>query len=116
MPRRGPATSIRAINLFTSSAIALNPDTGKMVGYHQYHQNNSWDWDRDPATDADQHDHDGQTFDALVHPGRDGYLWVLQQTDGGIGYVYGKRFVYQNAFKSLDRRPGGRPTTTTTSR
>ena len=26
-------------NLYTSSTIALNPDNGKIVGYHQYHQN-----------------------------------------------------------------------------
>ena len=53
--------------------------------------------------------HNGQTIDALVHPARDGYLWVLQQTDNGIKFISGQPFVYQNAFKSLDPQTG-RPT------
>ncbi len=33
-------------SLYTSSTVALNPDTGKLEGYHQYHWNDSWDWTR----------------------------------------------------------------------
>ena len=32
-------------NLYTSSTIALDPDTGRIKGHFQYHQNDSWDWD-----------------------------------------------------------------------
>ena len=32
-------------NLYTSSTLALDGDTGKIKGYFQYHQNESWDWD-----------------------------------------------------------------------
>ena len=32
-------------NLYSSSVIALDPDTGKIRGHHQYHWNDSWDWD-----------------------------------------------------------------------
>ena len=32
-------------NLYTSSTLALDGDTGKIKGYFQYHQNKSWDWD-----------------------------------------------------------------------
>jgi alcohol dehydrogenase (cytochrome c) len=49
----------------------------------------------------------GQAFDALVHPARDGYLWVLRQDDSGIHFVSGKPFVGQNAFKGLTEE--GRP-------
>ncbi|HQT77219.1 MAG: PQQ-dependent dehydrogenase, methanol/ethanol family [Rhodospirillales bacterium 20-64-7] len=94
-------------NLFTSSVIALNPDTGKMVGYHQYHQNDSWDWDEIDSPMLIKMNHNGQPFDGLVHPGRDGYLWVLKQDDQGIHFVSGKPFVGQNAFKGLDE--SGRP-------
>jgi alcohol dehydrogenase (cytochrome c) len=98
-------------NLYTSSVIALNPDTGKMVAYHQYHQNDSWDWDEiDAPMLINMSYNGGQPFDALVHPGRDGYLWVLKQVENGkIGFVYGKPFVGQNAFKSIDEKTG-RPT------
>jgi alcohol dehydrogenase (cytochrome c) len=95
-------------NLYTSSVIALNPDTGKMEGFHQYHPNDSWDWDEidAPILVGNMSSH-GQTFDGLVHPGRDGYLWVLKQTDSGIDFVSGQPFVGQNAFKGLDE--AGRP-------
>ena len=96
-------------DLYTSSTLALNPDTGKIEGYHQYHWNDSWDWDEIRPPVLINMQHDGQTIDALVHPGRDGYLWTLQQTDNGIKFISGQPFVYQNAFKSLDPQTG-RPT------
>jgi alcohol dehydrogenase (cytochrome c) len=98
-------------DLYTSSVIALNPADGKIVAYHQYHPNDSWDWDEvRPPVLISNLETDGRTIaDALVHPGRDGYLWVLQQTDHGIGFVWAKPFVYQNAFTSIDPKTG-RPT------
>jgi alcohol dehydrogenase (cytochrome c) len=96
-------------NLYTSSVIALNPDTGKIEGYHQYHQNDSWDWDEIDAPILTKLNKNGQEFDGLIHPGRDGYLWVLKQTDKGIQFVSGQPFVGQNAFKSIDPETG-RPT------
>ncbi len=56
-------------DLYTSSTIALNPDTGKIEGYHQYHWNDSWDWDEIRPPVLINMQHDGQTIDALVHPG-----------------------------------------------
>ncbi len=32
-------------NLYTSSVLALDVNTGAIKGYHQYHPNDSWDWD-----------------------------------------------------------------------
>ncbi len=98
-------------NLYTSSVIALDPDTGKIVGHHQYHQNDSWDWDEiDSPMLINMSYNGGQPFEALVHPGRDGYLWVLKQMgEGQIGFVYGKPFVGQNAFTGIDAKTG-RPT------
>jgi len=96
-------------DLYTSSTIALNPDTGEIKGYHQYHWNDSWDWDEIRPPVLINMQHNGQTIDALVHPARDGYLWTLQQTDSSIKFISGQPFVYQNAFKSLDPQTG-RPT------
>lgn len=94
-------------NLYTTSVIGLNPDTGKMVGYHQYHPNDSWDWDEiDSPILINDMTYKGQTFNGLVHPGRDGYLWVLKQEPKGIGFVYGEPFVGQNAFKGIDPETG----------
>ena len=96
-------------DLYTSSTVALDPDTGKLQGFHQYHWNDSWDWDEIRPPMLINLEHNGQMIDALVHPARDGYLWTLQQTDNGIKFISGKPFVYQNAFKSLDPQTG-RPT------
>ncbi len=96
-------------NLYTSSVIALDPDTGKIEAFHQYHQNNSWDWDEVRPPMLVNMNWKGQPVDALIHPGRDGYLWLLGQTDKGIEFLAGKPFVYQNAFKSIDPQTG-RPT------
>jgi alcohol dehydrogenase (cytochrome c) len=93
-------------DLYTASTIALDPDTGKIAEYHQYQWNDSWDWDEVRAPILVKMQHDGRTIDALVHPARDGYLWLLQQTDKGISYIWGKPYVYQNVFTSLDPRTG----------
>ena len=93
-------------NLYTSSTVALDPGTGQIKAYHQYHYNDSWDWDEIRPPMLISMEHNGQMIDALVHPARDGYFWVLQQTDNGIKYINAWPFVYQNAFKSLDPQTG----------
>ena len=94
-------------NLYTSSVIGLNPDNGKIVGYHQYHQNDSWDWDEiDAPMLINNLTYGGKTFDGLVHPGRDGYLWTLKQGEEGIDFVYGTPFVENNVFKGIDAKTG----------
>src|SRR3984957_4935236 len=93
-------------NLYTSSTIALNPDTGKIVGHFQYHQNDSWDWDEIDSPMLINMTYEGKTFDGLVHPARDGYLWALKQGEEGIDFVYGKPFVDNNVFKSIDPKTG----------
>jgi alcohol dehydrogenase (cytochrome c) len=93
-------------NLYTTSTIALNPDTGKIVTHFQYHHNDSWDWDEVRPPILVNMQYQGQSIDALVHPARDGYLWLLQQTDSGIKYLRAKPFVYQNVFTSIDPETG----------
>ena len=39
MPRPGPAATHPGDNLYTSAVIALDPETGKIKSYHQYHPN-----------------------------------------------------------------------------
>ncbi len=93
-------------NLYTTSTIALNPDTGQIVGHFQYHHNDSWDWDEVRPPILVNMQYQGQTIDGLVHPARDAYLWLLQQTDNGIKFLWAKPFVYQNVFTSIDPETG----------
>ncbi len=96
-------------NLYTNSVIALDADTGQLKGYHQYHPNGSWDWDEvDPPMLIDLQ-HDGNVVPALVHAGRNGYIWFLERRADRIGFLDATQFVYQNAFTAIDPTTG-RPT------
>jgi len=96
-------------NLNTASVLGLDVATGKIVGSHQYHPNDSWDWDEVDAPLLIDVQRDGKTVKSLVHPGRNGYLWQLDRNAEGISFVSGVPFVRQDVFKSLDPK-SGRPT------
>ena len=51
-------------NLYANSVIALDADTGKLKGYHQYHWNDSWDWDEVSAPILMDVPRDGRTIKA----------------------------------------------------
>jgi alcohol dehydrogenase (cytochrome c) len=96
-------------NLYATSVIALEADTGKMKGHHQYHWNDSWDWDEVSTPLLIDVQRDGRTIKGLVHPARNGYLWLLERTAEAIKFVDAKPFVKQDVFKSIDPKTG-RPT------
>jgi len=96
-------------NLYANSTLALDVDTGKLKGYHQYHFNDAWDWDEVSAPLLIDVDHGGRKVKSLVHAGRNGYLWMLERSDGPIGFVDAWPYVTQNVFKSIDKKTG-RPT------
>ena len=96
-------------NLYTNSVLAIDAMTGELKGHHQYHHNGSWDWDEVDAPLLIDLERDGRTIPSLVHPGRNGYLWVLERFADRIGFVDADPFVHQNAFAAIDERTG-RPT------
>ena len=97
-------------NLYATSVLALDAATGELRGHHQYHWNDSWDWDEVSAPLLIDFQRGDKTIAGLVHPGRNGYLWFLaRQEDGGIGFVDAKPYVKQDVFTSLDAQTG-RPT------
>jgi alcohol dehydrogenase (cytochrome c) len=96
-------------NLYTSSTIGLDPDTGAIKTHYQYHWNDSWDWDEMNPPMVVDYEKDGKKVKGLVKPARNGYLYRLSLEDGKIGYVDAQPYVYQNVFKSLDPKTG-RPT------
>ena len=94
-------------NLYTSSTVAFDGDTGKIKGYFQYHQNESWDWDEMNAPMLVDFQKDGATTKGLLKPARNGYLyWLKRNPDGGISYIDAKAYVPQNVFKSIDPKTG----------
>ncbi len=96
-------------NLYTNSILALDATTGALKGYHQYHPNDSWDWDEVDSPLLIDIERGGRTIPALVHPGRNGYLWLLERQADRIRFVDAKPYVYQNAFTAIDPQTG-RPT------
>ena len=56
-------------NLYTSSTVALDGDTGKIKGHFQYHQNESWDWDEMNAPMLVDFQKDGDHHERLVKTG-----------------------------------------------
>ena len=95
-------------NLYTNSVIALDADTGELKGHHQYHWNGSWDWDETDAPLLIDVTRQGRTTKSLVHPGRNGYLWILGREPNAITFLDAEPYVYQDVFRRLD--PGtGRP-------
>jgi alcohol dehydrogenase (cytochrome c) len=93
-------------NLYTSSTIAIDVATGAIKGYHQYHPNDSWDWDEVSPPIVVDYQRDGRTVKGLINVSRSGYIWQLERTAGKINFVTGQPYVRQNVFKSLDPKTG----------
>src|SRR4051794_356510 len=93
-------------NLYTSSTIALDVATGAIRGHHQYHPNDSWDWDEVSPPILVDYRRGGRTIKGLIDVARDGYVWFLERTTGAINFVEGKPYVRQNVFRGLDARTG----------
>ncbi len=94
-------------NLYTSSTLALDGDTGKIKGHFQYHQNKSWDWDAMNAPMLVDFQRNGKTTKGLLTPQRNGYLyWLGREPDGGISYLNSIAYVPQNVFKGIDPETG----------
>jgi len=96
-------------NLYTSSTVAINPETGKLVAHFQYHWNDSWDWDEPDAPIIADFTKDGKTVKGLIKPARNGYLYRLERSADKISFVSATPYVKQNVFKSIDPTTG-RPT------
>jgi alcohol dehydrogenase (cytochrome c) len=93
-------------NLYTASVVAIDASTGAIKGHHQYHPNDSWDWDEVSPPIVLDYRHNGRNVKGLVNVARNGYLWQLERTKDKINFVAGQPYVRQNVFKSLDPKTG----------
>lgn len=93
-------------NLYSTSVIALDPKTGELKNHHQYHWNDSWDWDEVSAPLLIDYEREGEIVKGLVHPGRNGYLWFLERSAEQITFVDATPYVYQDVFTSIDAITG----------
>src|SRR6266446_4578633 len=93
-------------NLYTSSVVALDVNSGQIKGHFQYHPNDSWDWDEVSPPIVVDYQRDGRTVKGLINVSRSGYIWHLERAAGKINFVTGQPYVRQNVFKSLDPNTG----------
>jgi alcohol dehydrogenase (cytochrome c) len=94
-------------NLYATSALAIDVDSGAIKGHHQYHYADAWDWDEVSSPILIDVERNGKKIPAAVHAGRNGYLWVLERTPAGpINFVEAQPYVTQNVFASLDPKTG----------
>ena len=95
--------AIRGTNaaaLYTSSTVALNPDTGKLDWYFQHVPGESLDLDT--VYERVLLDSGGQNL--LFTIGKDGLLWKLDRKSGK--FLDYKSTVFQNVFDSIDKKTG----------
>ncbi len=93
-------------NLYATSVVALDVDTGAIRSHHQYHPHDAWDWDEVSAPLLIDLPRGGRTIKGLVHAGRNGYLWLLERSAEGIRYVDATPYVKQNVFTAIDPESG----------
>ena len=93
-------------NLYSTSVVALDVDTGKLKGYHQYHHNDAWDWDEVSAPLLIDTTVNGKAVKTAVHAGRNGYLWVLERTADKINYLASHKYVLNDVFTGVDSKTG----------
>ena len=93
-------------NLYATSVVAIDVATGRIKGHHQYHPNDSWDWDEVSPPILVDYQRQGRTIKGLIDVARNGYLWFLERSDGPINFIEGTPYVRQNVFRSLDPKTG----------
>ncbi len=92
-------------NLYTSSVIALDADTGQRKWHYQFVPNDPWDWDAMQTPVVVDAEWQGQPRKLLYWAHRDGVFYVLDRTNGK--FLSGKPFVKVNWLAGFDEK--GRP-------
>lgn len=93
-------------NLYSSSRLAINPDTGKIVWHFQTTPHDGWDYDGVNEVISFDYQDNGKTVEAVATADRNGFFYVLDRNDGS--FIRGFPFVDKiNWAKGLDEN--GRP-------
>ena len=69
-------------NLYTDSDLAIDPKTGKLLWYFQYTPHDLHDWDANQPLALVDAPFQGQQRKLLLHANRNGFLYVLDRTNG----------------------------------
>lgn len=109
-------TMRRGDNLYTSSAVALDADTGTMKWHFQYLPNDAWDYDTMDAHLLVKVRKDGRDVNAAMQANKLGFLFTLDQGNGKLLAVspFVKNLDWAKGYDMSTGRPietpGKRPT------
>ncbi len=92
-------------NLYTSSVIALDADTGKLKWHYQFSPHNEFDWDSTQVPVLADIPWQGRPRKVMLWANRNGMFYVLDRTSGQ--FLLGKPFVKVNWATGFDEK--GRP-------
>jgi alcohol dehydrogenase (cytochrome c) len=93
-------------DLYTSSLLALDPDTGKLKWHFQYNPHDLYDYDGVQTPVLIDTTFKGQPRKLVVTANRNGFLYILDRTNGK--YLFSKQFSpSQNWARGIDQN--GRP-------
>ena len=87
-------------NLYTSSVLALNPDTGKLVWHYQFSPHDTHDWDSNEDLILADVPIGGRTRKVLLHADRNGFFYTLDRATGKL--ISAVPFVTQTWNKGFD--------------
>lgn len=95
----------RGDNLYSSSVIALDADTGKLKWYYQFSPHDEFDWDATQVPVLADINFRGSPRKVMMWANRNGVFYVLDRTNGQ--FLLGKSFVKTNWLTGFDEK--GRP-------
>lgn len=92
-------------NLFSSSRVAIDPDTGKIVWHFQTTPHDGWDYDGVNELVSFDYQEGGKTVKAAATADRNGFMYVLNRENGD--FIRGFPFVDKITWaKGLDPKTG----------
>jgi PQQ-dependent dehydrogenase (methanol/ethanol family) len=103
---RGPDSSEYGAftNLYTSTTLAIDPDTGKLVWHYQSTPHDAWDYDGVNELVLTDLPINGQTIPVALKADRNGFFYVLDRRSGKL--ISAKPFVPINWATGIDPNSG----------
>ena len=92
-------------NLYLSSLVALNPDTGKYVWHYQETPGDNWDFTATQPMILADLKIDGAARKVILHAPKNGFFFVIDRTNGK--FISAQNFVEVNRATGYDK--SGRP-------
>src|SRR5260370_1256945 len=91
-------------NLFTTSVVSWDPDTGKMNWYFQYTPGDMWDFDEVGTHILIDRTVNGQPRKLVTHSARNGFVYTMERNNGAM--VGAKPYIDVNWTKGIDQKTG----------